>query len=96
MIDTLYPYIPVHLKEYDSTYRYAVFINRAVDPDPIRIQGFDVQNLNKKYSKNLFSLFLSQIAIYLCPSYRRRLQPSKENIQHLKKGNLLTSFYVCR
>jgi hypothetical protein len=27
----------------------------------------------------------SKIAIYLCPGYRRSLQPSKENIQHFKK-----------
>jgi hypothetical protein len=36
--------------------------------------------------------FISKIAIFLslglhkgCPSYRRNLQPSKENIQHCKK-----------
>jgi hypothetical protein len=39
-----------------------------VNPDPIRIQGFDDQKLKKKKY-----------------SYRRSLQPSKENIQHLKK-----------
>jgi hypothetical protein len=49
----------------------------------IRIQGFDNPKLEKK--------FLSKIAIYLsvdlgkgCPSYRRNLQPSKENIQYFK------------
>ncbi len=41
------------------------------------------------------SLFLSKISIYLCPSYRRSLQPSKQNIQHLRKLNLLTLSYVC-
>jgi hypothetical protein len=42
----------------------------------------------------------SKIAIYLSlgfrkgrPSYRRSLYPSKENIQHFKKENLLTFFY---
>ncbi len=42
-----------------------------------------------------------KIAIYLSlglrkgrPSYRRSLQPSKENIQHLK-WNILTFFYFC-
>ncbi len=29
--------------------------------------------------------FSIKIAIYLCPSYRRSLQPSNENIQHFKK-----------
>jgi hypothetical protein len=33
-------------------------------------------------------------SIYLCPSYRRSLPPSKENIQHCKKRNLLSFFYV--
>jgi hypothetical protein len=79
------------LKEFDPIYRYAVFINRAVDPDslnpdPIRIQGFDDQKLKKKIQEKIcFIFFVSQIEIYLCPSYRRGLQPSKENIQHFKK-----------
>jgi hypothetical protein len=54
-----------------------------VNPDPIRIQGFDEQKLKKKNTEEMF-FFLSKIAIYLCPSYRRSLQPSKENIQHFK------------
>ncbi len=33
--------------------------------------------------------FFNQIAIYLCPSYSRSLQPLKESIQHYKKWNLL-------
>ncbi len=47
------------------------------------------------YEKN--DIFLFKIAIYLSlgfrkgrPSYRRSLQPSKENIQHLKTWNFLT------
>jgi hypothetical protein len=69
------------LKEYDPTSRYAVFIKRAVDPDPIRIQGFD--DLKKKIQQKFV---LSQIAIILCQSFRRSLQLSLENmIQHFKK-----------
>jgi hypothetical protein len=56
------------------------------DPDPIRIQGFDDQKEEEKIQQKLFYLFfLSKIAINSCPSYRRSLQPSKENIQHFKK-----------
>ncbi len=55
----------------------------------------------KKYSWNFFLFFFwSKIAIYLSlglqkwhPNYRRSLQPSKDNIQHFKKWNLLTVFY---
>ncbi len=43
---------------------------------------------------------LSKIAIYFSlglhkghPTYRKSLLPSKENIQHFKKGNLFTFFY---
>jgi hypothetical protein len=55
-----------------------------VNPDPIRIQGFDDQKLKKKNIKICKKNFLSKVAIYLCPSYRRSLQPSKENIQSSK------------
>ncbi len=53
------------------------------NPDP----EFCWQNTEEKtYSRNFFYLLIgSKIAIYLCPSYRRRLQPSKVNIQHFKK-----------
>jgi hypothetical protein len=47
--------------------------------NPIQIQGFDDQKLKKK-KINIWS----KIAIY-CQSYRRSLQPSKENIKHFKK-----------
>jgi hypothetical protein len=54
------------------------------DPDLNRIQGFADQKLKKKNTAQI--LFLAKkIAIYLCPSYRRSLQPSKENTQHFKK-----------
>jgi hypothetical protein len=61
-------------------------------PDLFRIQGFDDQKLEKKaiFKKDIFD----KIAIYLPylfmglhkgrPSNRISLQPSKENIQHLK------------
>jgi hypothetical protein len=45
----------------------------------------------KKFTAEKKKKFLSKATIYLslclhkgCPSYRRSLQPSKENIQHLK------------
>jgi hypothetical protein len=58
------------------------------DPDP----GLDDLTLKKIYSWKFNFYFLgSKIAVYLSlgrhkgrPSYRRSLQPSKENIQYLK------------
>jgi hypothetical protein len=55
----------------------------------VRIQGFDDKKLN---NENLqLEIFFIKIAIYLslgllkgCPSYRRSLQPSRENIRHFK------------
>jgi hypothetical protein len=60
-------------------------------PMRIRIQGFDDQKLKKKiFTADIYSYFFI-ISIYLSlahhkgrPSYRRSLQPSKENIQHYK------------
>jgi hypothetical protein len=45
-------------------------VNPYPDTDPIRIQGFDDQKVNKK------------ILLKLIASYTRSLKPSKENIQH--------------
>ncbi len=66
----------------------------------ILIQGFVDQKTEKEIQLKKFIFFWSKIAIYLplglhkgLPSYRRSLQPSKENIQHFKKLNLLT-FYI--
>jgi hypothetical protein len=53
------------------------------DPDPVRNQGFDDQKLKKNTAADFF--FWSKTAIYSCPSYRRSLQPLKQNIQHFKK-----------
>jgi hypothetical protein len=57
----------------------------------IQIQGFGDQKM-KKFTAEIFLNTESKIAIFLslglrkgCPSYRRSLQPSKENIQHFKK-----------
>ncbi len=67
---------------------------RIPDPDP----GFD----DLKLKKNLIFSFWSTIAIYLSlglhkrrPSYKRSLQPSKENIQHFKTWKFWTFFYFC-
>jgi hypothetical protein len=86
-----------HLDQ-DPTFRLNT--NPDSDPDPIRIQGFNDQKLNKNYTKKKQNFF-NQTAIYLSlglhkvrPSYRRSLQLSREAIQHLKtlikkKKNLL-------
>jgi hypothetical protein len=72
------------------------------NPDPIRIQGFNDQKLKKKLQLKIFYfIFLwSKTAIYLslglhkvCPSYRRRLQLSKEAIQHFKTRTF-THFFL--
>jgi hypothetical protein len=52
------------------------------NPDP----GFWWPKTEGKNTADIFYIiFWLKIAIYLCPSYRRSLQPSKENIQHFKK-----------
>ncbi len=67
----------------------------------IRIQSGSnalmTKNWRKKYNWKFFCVLLLTTAIYSSlglhkglPSYRRSLQPSKENIQHFKKWNLLT------
>jgi hypothetical protein len=69
------------------------------DPDP----GFDDQKLKQIQMKIFYIyIFLIKIAVYLSlglhkgrPSYRRSLQPSKENILHFKHENsLLFSTFV--
>jgi hypothetical protein len=59
---------------------------------------FDDHKLKKIYSLK-FVFFFPKIAICLslglykgCPSYRRSLYPSKENIQHFKAMKLLNFF----
>ncbi len=68
------------------------------DPDP----GFWWPKIWKNLQLKKLDIFLSKIAIYLSlglhkwgPSYRRSLQPSKENIQHFKTWHFLTFFYFC-
>ncbi len=66
------------------------------DPDP----GFWWSKIEEKNIVEIFkNLCWSKIAIYLSqglhngrPSYRRSLQPSKENIQHFKKWNFFIFF----
>ncbi len=68
----------------------------------IQIQGFDDPKICNIYSWNFFKYILLIKNCYLfIPrphkgrlSYRRSLQPSKENIQNLKTWNFLTNFYV--
>ncbi len=68
----------------------------------IVIQGFDDQKLNKiTANKKIQLFFISKIAIYLSlglhkgrPSYKRSLQPSRKNIQHLKRWNFLIFFLL--
>ncbi len=69
----------------------------------IRIQGFDDQNLKKKFPADKKKLFLvwwkTTINLTLSltlgrPSYTRSLQLLKENIQHFKKRNLLIFFLL--
>jgi hypothetical protein len=67
----------------DPDSAFHVNLDTDTDPDPIRIQGFDDQKLKKKNTDE--KSFGSKIVIYLCPSYMRRHQPSKENIKHFKK-----------
>ncbi len=67
------------------------------DPDPIRIQGFDDQKLQKITAEKKIIFFGSITTIYLGlhkgrSSYRRSLQLSKENIQHLKTWNFVGHF----
>ncbi len=64
----------------------------------IRIQGFDDQNFKK--GNTVWNNYWPKIANYLSrghrkgrPKRRRSLQPSKEDMQHFKKLNLLT-FYI--
>ncbi len=67
--------------------------------NPDTVSGFWWQKLEKMYSLKKFNIFLFQILISLSqglhkgqPSYRRSLQPSKENIQHFKM--LFLNFFV--
>jgi hypothetical protein len=66
-------------------------MNTDPDQDPIQIQGFDDQKIKKIYSlkKIYFSLGLPKVH----PSYRRSLQPLKENIQHFKLFSIFVGHY---
>ncbi len=78
-----------------SSFRIRTQLN--TDPDPGFWWPKNEQNL---HLKKMWIFFLSKIAIYLflCLrkgrlTYMKSLQPSKENIQHFKIWNFLTSFY---
>ncbi len=69
------------------------------DPDPVFLMTKNWKNVQLK----IFLIFFwSKITIFLSiglhkgrPSYRRNLQPSKENIQHFKTLSSSTFFYFC-
>ncbi len=70
------------------------------DPDPIRIQVLMTKNWKKFTATKNYILFRSKSTIYLSqglqkgrPSFRRSLQPSKENSQNFKTWNFLIFFY---
>jgi hypothetical protein len=71
-----------------------------LDPNLIRIQGFDDQNVDKKKSADIF---IDQILQFTYPKASIKdiqatgeaFSPKKENVQHCKKRKLLTFFYVC-
>ncbi len=81
--------------------------SRVLDPYGIhliriRIQGFYMTKNWKKFTAEKF-FFGSKTTIYISlgffkgrTSYKRNLQLSKENIQHLKPWNFLIFFYFCR
>ncbi len=73
------------------------FRKRIPDPDP----GFDDLKLKKCIAGNLISIFLIKNCNLLIlglhkgrPSYRRSLQPSKENIQYLKTKKIWTNLFL--
>jgi hypothetical protein len=63
------------------------------NPDP----AFWWPNTDEKVQLKIFLyiFFWSKIAIYLCPSYSRSLQPSLEKMQHFKKMKFINCFYIC-
>ncbi len=68
-------------------------------PIQLGYRVFMIENLKKFTALNKIFFFFIKIAIYLslslhkgCLSYRRSLQPSKENIQHFKTWNFLYIF----
>ncbi len=65
----------------------------------IHIQSGSRVLMTKNWRKNTaekfgLTFFKSKIAIFLCLRYRRNFQPSKENIQHFKKGKFI-NFFLC-
>jgi hypothetical protein len=72
-------------------------MNPDTDPDPIRIQDFDDEKLKRINTAAIFYIFfISKIAIYLWPSYKRNLQPSKLKREHpaLQKIKFI-NFFLC-
>ncbi len=69
---------PDSLNPDPNTYLDPAFQVKDMDP-----RFWWPKNWRKKNTDENF--FWLKFAIYLCPSYRRRLQHSKDNIQHFKK-----------
>ncbi len=73
------------------------------DPDPVPNPGFwwpkVVKNLQLKFFLSIFWIINCNLLILRPPygrtSYRRSLQPSKENIQHFKTWKFFAFFYIC-
>ncbi len=67
---------------------------------PMRIQiqfqnqGFDDQKLKKNIQLEIFFIFWSKIKAKGYPSYRRSLQPSNDNIQHLKTSQFFIILFL--
>jgi hypothetical protein len=69
----------------------------------IQIQGFMTKNWKNIVEKNKIFFYIKYYNLHVQslgllngrPSNRRSLQPSKENIQHFKKWNLITFFLFC-
>jgi hypothetical protein len=71
-------------------------VDPDTDPDPIRIQGFDDQKVKKKNTAEIV-LYLFSIKNCNLLMSKQQEKPSaleKVSIQHFKKLNLLTFFYV--
>ncbi len=87
---------------YSSSVEISVVDRVSLNPDPAFQNEFGSRVLiTKSCQKSWKNLSFVDQKLHLLihkgrPSYRRNLQPSTENIEHLKKWNILTFFfYLC-